>query len=139
MYYLGLLLGQRSRPAAGKIVDAAKWVTGLLDSPSFLHIASLCLLLSGNTPCIEALLSGDTLIPVIYTLKRTEVLVRSLPSRFAFGAQCSLPRKASIICLKDFIERGQGKDSLMFCPLDFPVCFLNGKLVHLTIPKTSGT
>lgn len=78
-------------------------------------------------------------MPVIHLLKRIEVHVPSVPSGFAFESQCSL-WKEIFHPLLDFIQRGQGQGSLtlIFCPLDFPLCFLNGKLAQSTVPKNTG-
>lgn len=80
-------------------------------------------------------------MPVIRTLKRIEVHVPSVPSGFAFENQCSLWKEIFHPLLERFHPERSGagfSDSLIFYPLDFPLCFLNGKLAQSTVPQNTG-
>lgn len=105
MYYSGIMIGPTLSTSSWGNCGHCKvchWTVG-----RHLHF------LSSSTA------SRKTLVLVIYALTRIDIHVSSVPSGFVFDVQCSLRKQTSIICWKDFTEKGQGKDSpasLMFAP-----------------------
>lgn len=134
-------MDQYGRLTLGKIVNIAKYVTG--NDPLFLHLGFLTPStdICKDPNASKTLLSRKPPRPVIHPLKRTEAPASSVPSGFAFENPCSLWKESFQPLSERFHPEGSGdvfSDSLISCPLDFLVCFLNGKPAQSTVPKNTG-